>query len=164
MTALVPPSTPEADHARNVVKELVHVCRDGEHAFERAARAVDNPVMRAELIQYSVQRREFVAELQEALAAVGDRADDDMPAYSSDQGRWQVLERAAEAGDRRTLLHECENFDRSALDVYRNALQARLPYALDGVVHSHFYSLTRIQSRLQCLADLAGGGSPIDNA
>jgi uncharacterized protein (TIGR02284 family) len=163
MTASVPPWSTSA-HAREVVGELIHACRDGEHAFERAARAVDDPVLRAELTQYSVQRREFVLELQEALSAVGDRADDDPPHFSGNHGRWDGLERAAEAGNRAGLLHECESFDLVALEAYRHALQSSLPYAIDGVSHSHFYAITRIQSRLQCLADLAGGSSPIDNA
>lgn len=151
------PTSADAALARELVAGLIEACRDGEHVFELASRQVHKPVLRAELMQYSVQRREFVVELEEAVHMIGEDSHDH-PAQAGH--RWNALEHAS---DPLTILDQCERQELSTLDAYRQALSAGLPFALASLIHSQFLAITRVQARLQSLADLARGGSPIDS-
>lgn len=162
MTSTSPPSSSDAALAREIVSGLIDACRDGEHVFALASRAVTNPMLRAELAQYSVQRGEFVVELHEVIRSIGDDADDRGPAAYTDDARWVRLERAAETLDRVAILEELDRHEVMALDAYRNALQAHLPYTLASLLNTQFLAITRVQNRLQSLAENARGNSPTD--
>lgn len=162
MTVTSPPSSTDAALAREIVSGLIEACRDCEHVFELASHAVNDPMLRAELVQYCGQRREFVVELHDAIRMIGDDATDPAAAIANDNARWERLRQAA-ATDRAELLIECERHDLAALDAYRQAIAAQLPYALASLIHSQYLAIARVESRLQSLADAARGSSPIDN-
>jgi uncharacterized protein (TIGR02284 family) len=163
MTVSAPSSSADAALAREIVSGLIDACRDGEYVFNFVGRSVTDPKLRAELVQYGVQRQEFIAELHQAIRSIGDDAGDRGPASRGDDRRWKILTRAAVGGDRSTMLDECDRHELAALAAYRDALHAALPYAIASVIYSQFTAITRVQCRLQFLADAARGNSPIDN-
>lgn len=148
-------TAPQHHIARDVVARLIQVCRDSGLAYELASKSVAEPMLRAELIQYRVQRTEFIAELHEALRHLGeDFADDATSTEGTDE-----LRRAIATHDRYALLAECEREEAIALDAYREAIAAGLPYAVGGVVHTQFLAITRVRQRLQSLEEAAGGAA-----
>jgi uncharacterized protein (TIGR02284 family) len=164
MTASAPFTTSaETTHARDIASGLIEACHDCEHAFSASARRVAKPILRAELVQYSIQRQEFVVELHQAIRSLGEEAGDHGHAPEAAENRCRALTRALAEADRAAVIEACQQCDAIALEAYREAMHAGLPYAVSSLLHTHFYALTRVRSRLQSLADIARGNSPIDN-
>ena len=57
---------------RDEINKLVETCHDGEAGFRAAGEAISNPAIKAEMMQYSRQRAEFVTELEKAVAELGE--------------------------------------------------------------------------------------------
>src|SRR5438270_4992549 len=55
-----------------VVNELIQTCVDGQKGFEAAAKAVDDPTIKDELVGYSWQRQQFATDLKSRMKAVGE--------------------------------------------------------------------------------------------
>jgi uncharacterized protein (TIGR02284 family) len=145
-------TAPHHELARDHVARLIDVCHDGERLYDLASKGVSEPMLRAELAQYSAQRREFIEELHEAVQQVGeDLVEVPLPVPPESD----ALRRAMVDHDRSVLLAECERGEAAAVEAYRLAISAGLPYAVGGVVHTQFLAITRVQHRLHSLADAA---------
>lgn len=173
MTFASPQSSSDAAALRNAVNTLIDACHNAERAFAIAAGSGIEPILRAELIQYSRQWSEFEADVLEAIASTHPAWDerpgfpgqltDNRSTVAIEDDRFEGLEAAAIAGEVAAVLGACEQENHAALEAYRDALQAAVPYALASVVNSQFLAIWRVHDRLQSLADRARGTSPIDN-
>lgn len=155
---------PTSTQLREVVTHLIDVCRDGQHGFELAARGVTNePILRAELLQYSGQRQEFVADLNDALRRAGQPpiqqptpADEGQRQAGCEDAEFARLRSAVERQDRAAILAECERSEAAAADAYRQtASVSGLPAVLSGTIAVQFHAITRVHDRVQSLIDLA---------
>lgn len=151
-------TAPLHELARDVVGRLIDVCRDTERLYALASSGVSEPILRAELTQYSSQRREFIDELHEAMHQFGDDLAE--PVATNAPMESVELRQAIADHDRSVLLAECERGELSAVEAYRQAIAAGLPYAIGGVVHTQFLAITRVQHRLQSLAEAQRSGGP----
>lgn len=143
-------------NAGSALNHLVEICRDGASGFETAARAVKDSALQAELIQYSLQRQRFAADLQVALNSLGESPDGGSVAGELRRG-WMNLKTAVAGNDRYAVLAECERGEDSAIRAYREAIGSGLPPSLETLVESQCEQLQRVHERVKELRDAARG-------
>src|SRR2546423_11368015 len=56
----------------DVLNDLIEICVDGQKGFEAAAKVVDDPTIKDELVGYSWQRQQFATELRSRMKAFGE--------------------------------------------------------------------------------------------
>lgn len=135
----------------DAVSHLVTVCRDGEFGFEMAAAGIADRILRAELLQYSVQRKEFAAELNTALRQLGHPAVEHGSVAGALHRGWIKVKEAVESRNEIAVLKECIRGEDVALDAYRKASAAQLPALIAGLVSSQLMAIIRVRDRLERL-------------
>ena len=75
------------------LNHLIETCRDGQRGFEQAAKSIGDPALRAELMQYSMQRREFATALQQAVRTVGEEPEESGSASGALHAGWINLKK-----------------------------------------------------------------------
>lgn len=143
-----------ADVATSVTR-LVEVCRDSQYGFEMAAAGVDEPVLRAELLQYSCQRKEFAAEINHALRELGEEQIDHGTVAGALHRGWLKLKEAITNKDAVAVLSECRLGEEVALDAYRKAIVAELPPVMLGLANSQLHAIARVHDRIVSLLNNA---------
>src|SRR5271155_3619754 len=97
-----------ATNVRSTLESLLDVCRDGSKGYEAAASAVKDPTLKAELMQYSMQREEFATQLEDAIAEVGEAASEHGSMAGSLHRAWIGVKGALTSHDSHAVLAECE--------------------------------------------------------
>jgi len=137
----------------DVVNDLIQTCIDGQKGFEAAAKAVDEPVLRDELVGYSWQRQQFATELRSRLKTLSE----DSPEHGSASGAmhrgWMNLKSSVGANDGHAILAECERGEDVAEAVYLKAMQAPLPDDYGKVISRQFQTIQRTHDRIKALRD-----------
>lgn len=139
----------------STVNNLIETCRDGQQGFEAAAKAVDDPVLKAELLQYSSQRAEFADELSEALSQAGESPTTHGSATAAAHRGWIKLKELVTGASRYSVLAECERGEDVAVAAYRKAAAATLPQSLAGLVSTQHAAIQRVHDRVKALRDAA---------
>jgi uncharacterized protein (TIGR02284 family) len=137
----------------STLNELLETCRDGQNGFDTAAKAVDDPALKAELMQYSMQRQDFAAELRAAIAALGDRPNDGGSVSAAMHRGWINLKSMVGMSDRHSILAECERGEDSAVKAYREAIQQGLPPVAGQIVQTQYEQVQRVHDRVRALRD-----------
>ena len=138
---------------KSTIDDLITTCRDGENGFDSAAKAIEDPVLKAELMQYSGQRSEFAAELVEALGQQGETADDGGSISATLHRGWINIKEAITGKDKHAILAECERGEDSAVSAYRKASSASLPTAVANIVSTQHQAVQRVHDRIKALRD-----------
>jgi len=146
-------ATSTASETRHVLKELVETCKDGQEGFRLAASAVKDVDLRSELQEYSMQRTEFARELTEALDALGSEAPESGSVAGGLHHAWMNLKSAVTSRDPHAILADCERGEDSAVEAYRNALQAGLPVSIYPIVERQSEAIQRVHDRIKELRD-----------
>jgi uncharacterized protein (TIGR02284 family) len=140
---------PSAAPAGETIHRLIEICREAQTGYGLAARAVSDLVLRAEMMQYSRQRTEFVAELQEACRQLNEPHTDTTAAEGRLGPIWDGLKSAG--NDRQAVLGICRQADARAVELYRQSLGSGLPMKVAAMVHTQFAAITRVRDRLASL-------------
>lgn len=139
--------------ARGAINDLIETCRDGQYGFEEAAKSVGDPALRAELMQYSMQRREFATALQQALLGLGE----EQSATGSISGKlhrsWMSVRQAISSSDDYAILAECERGEDSAIQTYREAMSTNVPAGVDDIVETQYSAVKHVHDRIRSLRD-----------
>lgn len=141
--------------ASATINNLIETCRDGQNGFETAAKGVDDPVLKAELLQYSGQRAEFATELGEALTQSGEAPDDSGSVTAAVHRGWIKMKELVTGKDRYSILAECERGEDVAVAAYRKAAAAQLPQSLANIVSTQHAAIQRVHDRVKALRDAA---------
>ena len=139
---------------RDAVNKLVEICRDGEAGFEAAAEAIKNSSVKAELMQYSGQRSEFVIELEKAAEELGETPTTSGSVAGALHRGWIHLIKVAGTSDH-SVLSACERGEDSAVAAYREALNTALPSQIGALIASQFQAVKRVHDRIKLLRDMA---------
>jgi uncharacterized protein (TIGR02284 family) len=141
----------------STVHHLIEICRDGQKGFEAAAKAIDDSVLRAELMQYSVQRQEFAGELDSALDERGDvsSTNENGTVSGALHRGWMNIKAAVASNDVHVILAECERGEDSAVEAYRDAVYGILSPKLESIVESQYEQVERVHDRIKTLRDAA---------
>ncbi len=140
-----------SQHVADLLMRLVDACRDTQFTFEIAAGGVPERLLKAELLQYSGQRREFVADLLAALRVLGDRIVSpgslDEPLRRNSSALREAVENHAVV----PILLECERTEADAQSAYQEALSESISPALHSLIQSQLAAIGRIHHRLRRL-------------
>ena len=139
----------------STVNNLIETCKDGQNGFETAAKGVDDPVLKAELLQYSGQRAEFATELADALSQTGEAPEETGSIAAAIHRGWINIREAISKSDRYAILAECERGEDVAVAAYRKAAAAQLPQSLANIVSTQHAAIQRVHDRVKALRDAA---------
>ena len=139
--------------ASSTLNHLIEACRDGQYGFEEAAKGVGDPALRAELMQYAMQRREFATALQQALRTMGEDPKDAGSVSGALHRGWINVKQALSTNDDFAILSECERGEDSALDTYRDALSEQVPPGVDDLVETQYSAIKHVHDRIRSLRD-----------
>src|SRR5437763_16510648 len=94
--------------SQEVINDLIQTCVDGQKGFEAAAKAVDDPTLKDELVGYSWQRQQFATDLKSHLKAFGEEPSEHGSATGALHRGWMNVKSAFGASDGKSILAECE--------------------------------------------------------
>jgi uncharacterized protein (TIGR02284 family) len=145
-----------AHEIASTLNELIRTCRDGENGFRTAAEALkQDPELARELQDYSGQRREFAAQLQNLVGWLDQDKEDSGSAAGVLHRAWINLRSAISSKDRYAILAECERGEDSAVETYRKAIESGLPSEYEFVVQTQFDTVRTTHDRVKALRDMA---------
>ena len=145
-------TTAEATH---VLNDLIHICLDGEKGFAAAAEKVSDSSLKLELMDYSMQRRDFAADLQSMVASAGEDPTNSGDVAGGLHRAWINVKSLFTSDDRYSILAECERGEDSAVAEYRKAVESDLPTDYAQLVQSQASAVKRTHDRIKALRDAA---------
>ena len=137
-----------------VLKDLLEVCRDGEHGFMTAASEVTDASLKAEFIQYSVQRKAFADELVSSIDPHGESNHESGSFTATLHRGWMELKAAISSHDTLSILSECERGEDAGMTAYREAIQ--VPSLEPSVIHlisAQYDQIQRVHDRIKLLRE-----------
>ena len=150
-----------ANESNNVINDLIHTCMDGQKGFEAAAKAVEDPTLRDELVGYSWQRQQFATELKSQLKAHGEEPSESGSMSGALHRGWMDIKSAFGANDSHSVLAECERGEDSAEEAYRKVLGSGLAPDYTKMVESQFQTVQRTHDRIKALRDATGSKTQV---
>ncbi len=142
-----------SSEARGAINHLIETCRDGQYGFEEAAKSIGDPALRAELMQYSMQRREFATALQQALRSVGEEPQDSGSLSGKLHRGWMNVRQAITSSDDYSILAECERGEDLAVEAYREAMANPVPPGIDDLVETQYSAIKHVHDRIRSLRE-----------
>lgn len=138
---------------RDSINHLIETCRDGQYGFEEAAKSIGDPALRAELMQYSMQRREFATALQQALRSVGEQPQQSGSLSGKLHRGWMNVRQAISSSDDFSILSECERGEDSAVEAYREVMANPVPQGIDDLVETQYSAVKHVHDRIRSLKE-----------
>jgi uncharacterized protein (TIGR02284 family) len=142
-----------AETPTQTINDLIQICVDGQKGFEAAAKAVDDPVIKDELVGYSWQRQQFANDLKSRLREMGENPSNHGSASGAMHRGWMDVKSAIGANSGHSILAECERGEDVAEEVYRKAMTSGLPAEYAKVVTTQFQTIQRTHDRIKSLRD-----------
>jgi uncharacterized protein (TIGR02284 family) len=142
-----------ATNVRSALESLMDICRDGSKGYEAAASAVKDPTLKAELMQYSIQRDEFALQLEDAISDLGEPAWDHGSISGTLHRAWIGVKGALTSHDSHAVLSECERGEDSAVETYSQAISHDLPSPARDMVELQYDAVRRVHDRIKSLRD-----------
>jgi uncharacterized protein (TIGR02284 family) len=139
--------------SNGTINDLIQTCIDGQKAFEAAAKAVDDPMIKDELVGYSWQRQQFATELKTRMKAFGEEPSEHGSMSGALQRGLMDMKAAFTGGDGHTVLSACEKEEDSTVATYRDAMSSGLPAEYSELVQSQFQTIQRTHDRIKALRD-----------
>lgn len=137
----------------DAINHLLELCRDGENGFHLAASAIDDPSLKAELIQYSMQRRDFATDLAGALGTLGETPRERGTVSGAVHRGWINIRAAIAARNTHAVLAECERGEDAAVEAFGDAIGNGLPAEVAPLIESQFVQVQRVHDRIKFLRD-----------
>ena len=147
-------SDPMPHQIAETVNHLIEVCRDGQNGFEAAAKATKDTSLQAELMQYSLQRQRFAADLEAAMYSLGEPFRDSGTVGAALHRGWMNI-KAMISDDRLAVLEECERGEDSAVTAYRDAMSSTIGSTMGTLIESQYEQIQRVHDRVKELRDAA---------
>jgi uncharacterized protein (TIGR02284 family) len=137
------------DNARDILRNLIETCRDGETGYLHAAGLAGDSQLKSYFQQQSLERARFRVELTDAIKRLGE-ADPDTSGSSAAllHRAWFELKDDFGGGDH-TLLESVEQGEDSANHAYESALQKALPAGIDELVRNQYASVKAAHDRVR---------------
>ncbi|HUB26600.1 MAG TPA: PA2169 family four-helix-bundle protein [Tepidisphaeraceae bacterium] len=149
--------TTETINLRDTMNHLIEVCRDSEQLFSTAANAVagEEPLLKAELTQYSFQRADFALDLERELIALGEEPVHGGTLSGAMHRGWMNIRHAVTSDNRNAILAECLRSENAVLEAYQSAQIADLPGPMPDMVQTQRAAIERVRDRIQSLRNAA---------
>ncbi len=142
-----------ATETNHVLNDLIHICLDGEKGFAAAAEHVTDSSLKLELMDYSMQRRDFAANLQGLVANSGEKPSNSGDVSAGLHRAWINVKSLFTSNDRYAVLAECERGEDSAMAAFKQAMESDLPSDYMQLVQSQASAVKRTHDRVKALRD-----------
>lgn len=137
-----------------LLNSLIETCKDGQEGFRAAAENVKNADFKALFTELSIQRQQFVSELQSLVRRLGEKEETTGSVAGALHRGWIDLKAALSSGDEHAILAECERGEDSAVAEYREALaQDELPVIAHKVIEQQSMAVQASHNRVRELRD-----------
>lgn len=137
----------------SAVNSVISICKDAQQGFDGAAKAVKNPAFKALFEEYSVQRGEFVKELQEAVRDLGGKPEDPTGVAGVLHSGWMALKGVLTGHSEHQILEETERGEDLSLKTYRDALSRNLSDQVRQIVQRQYQQIEQAHERIRALRD-----------
>jgi uncharacterized protein (TIGR02284 family) len=152
-------NTLSTDDVTACLNGLIETCRDGAEGFKSAAEGVDRSDLKTAFYEYSQQRAQFAAVLQELVRELGGDPESSGSVSGTIHRGWMDLKASITGGDEQSILNECERGEDHAKDAYRDALEKNLPANIADVVRQQSQSVQAAHNRVRELRNAEKGAS-----
>ena len=143
------------DNVISVLNNLIETCKDGQEGFKQAAENVKNSSLRSLFHEYSMQRAQFVGELQDEVRHLGGDPENTGSFAGTLHRGWMNIKTAISTQDDAAILAECERGEDSAVGAYQDALEEALPSNVSEVVNRQFSAIRQAHNNIRNLRDQA---------
>jgi uncharacterized protein (TIGR02284 family) len=138
----------------SVLNSLIETCKDGQEGFRNAAENVKDADFKSLFSELSMQRQQFVSELQTLVRGLGEGMEETGSVAGALHRGWIDLKASLTSGDEHAILSECERGEDSAVAEYREALEhGDLPANLRAVIRQQFMGVQASHDRVRDLRD-----------
>ena len=137
----------------STLNNLIETCRDGQKGFKEAAENAKSPELKTFLNQISLERAQFVGELQTEVRSLGGDPENSGSTAAAIYRAWIDIKGTLTGKDDQSILSDCERGEDSAVDSYREALKLRLPTNIFSTVERQFQSIKQDHDRVKQMRD-----------
>lgn len=137
----------------STLNNLIETCRDGQNGFKEAAENVKSPELKTFLNQTSLERAQFVGELQLEVRNLGGDPEKTGSAAAAIHRAWIDIKGTLTGKDDHSILNECERGEDSAVESYKDALKLGLPANILSTVERQFQSVKQVHDRVKQMRD-----------
>jgi uncharacterized protein (TIGR02284 family) len=142
------------DNVISVLNNLIETCRDGQNGFKEAAENVESPELKTFFNQVSLERAQFVGELQQEVQRLGSDPENTGSTSAAIHRVWMDIKGSLTGRDDQSILNECERGEDSAVEAYTDTLKdENLPSNLRSVVERQFRSIQQVHNRVKQMRD-----------
>lgn len=143
---------------RNATENLIEILEDGKEGFAHAAEKLRDS-NRADLApkfeEYSAQRAQFSAELEQMAAAYGDDIDEDGSVKATMHRLWMSVKDTLSGSDPDGVLDAAEQGEDHAVKAYEDALEKDLSPNLRSTVQRQFAAIQAAHGEIKALRNAA---------
>ena len=143
----------------STLNDLIETCRDGQKGYQAAADGVTNGELKSLFLEYSRQRASFVGELQDEVRRLGGDPQQTGSIAATLHRGWIDIKSAVTGEDEGAVISECERGEESAVENYREALDADLPTNVRAIVERQFSKIKSARDRIAALERASGATS-----
>jgi uncharacterized protein (TIGR02284 family) len=133
------------------LNDLIETCKDGQSGYRKAADFVSDTEMQALFDSYSLQRTQFINDLQAAVRYFGGIPANHGSATGAVHRGWIDLKSRLSGDDEEAILSECERGEQAALHNYEEALQERLPAEIMPLMEYQYWQVREAHERIRAL-------------
>ena len=127
--------------AVSILKDLMEVSKDGEQGYKDASDDVKDKELSTMLLEFSVQRGEFVNTLRHMVHNLGGETEFSGSILGILHRRWMDVKFGVAGSNPRSVLRECLRGDNAALNKYEIHLGQDLPDNIRAIVSNQHESI-----------------------
>lgn len=135
------------------LNNLIETCRDGQNGFKEAAENVKNPELKEFFNKTSLERSQFVGELQQQIHSLGGDPENTGSTAAALHRVWMDIKGTLTGRDDQSILNECERGEDSAVAAYQDAINEGLPGNVASIVENQFRKVKEAHDRVKQLRD-----------
>ena len=139
----------------DILKNLIELCRDGQNGFREAAEKITDPEIRTFFHEKSLERGQFVGQLENELHRLGEKDVDTSGSVGGAVHRTWIGLKSALGGGEHAILAEAERGEDAAKDAYKKAIESKnLSQEVLPIVHQQYESIQSTHDRVKAYRDL----------
>jgi uncharacterized protein (TIGR02284 family) len=141
-----------ADNTRDLIKDLIQTCKDGETGYAHAAGVASDPQLKAYFSEQSLERARFGQELRAAAERLGDKPEPSGSVSAVLHRVWFEAKATVGLGDQSILDSVEQGEDRAKKD-YEKALSTQLPSGLRAIIQRQSDSVFKAHDYVRDMRD-----------
>lgn len=141
------------DKAISVLNDLIETCKDGEQGFRTAAEGVSRADVKSRFLQYSQERAQMSAELQDEVRRLGGDPERGGSMSGALHRGWMDVKSAVTGRDEHAILAEAERGEDAAKSTYESALREPLPPTAHTLIEQQARRIRQAHDEVRNLRD-----------